>query len=296
MKIAITTPTGRVGSAVTEHLLNTEHELVLLVRDPDKVKSFTARGASARAGSLDDPDYFKKATAGVDVLFLVVPPDVTSDDYRASQRRVGDAAIAAITANRIPRVVFLSSIAAHLGEGYGPISGLSEVEQELRALDTDVALFRPGFFMENFFDSVGSIASDGAVYLPAAGRQAMAPVAVADIAKFAAELVQDRSWSGKHVVELVGPEDVSFDAAAEAIGSAVGKKVAHIEVTPGQALEGLMASGISKNVAESYVEMYDRFGDGTVAPEGTPRRGETTFEVFAAQTLGPFYEAMSQEG
>jgi uncharacterized protein YbjT (DUF2867 family) len=171
MKIAITTPTGNVGSAVTEQLLGGDHELVLLVRDPDKVKPFTDRGATAREGSLDDSDYFTKATEDVDLLFLVVPTNVASDDHRADQKRVGDNAVAAITANKIPRVVYLSSVAAHLGEGYGPITGLGEIEKSMEKIDADIAFFRPGSFMENYFGSVGSIASDGAIYMPAAGRE-----------------------------------------------------------------------------------------------------------------------------
>ncbi len=295
MKIAITTPTGKVGSAVTEHLLGGGHELVLLVRDPDKVKSFTDRGATARKGSLDDSDYFKKATEGVDLLFLVVPPDFASDDYRAHQSRVGDSAIAAITANKIPRVVLLSSVAAHLGESYGPISGLAEIEKNLEKIDADIAFFRPGFFMENYFGSVGSIASDGAIYLPAAGSLSMSPVAVVDIAKVAAELIQDTGWSGRYVVELVGPEDVSFDAAAEAIGASIGKKVTHVEATAGQTLEGFAAMGISRNVAESYIEMYKRLCEGKLMPEGTPRRGETTFKVFSERVFRAGYEAMTRQ-
>jgi len=89
---------------------------------------------------------------------------------------------------------------------------------------------------------------------------------------------------------------VSFDAAAEAIGAAIGKRVAHVEVTPGQALEGLTAMGVSKSLAESYIEMYDRFRKGAVAPEGTPRRGETTFKAFAGKAFRVGYEAMTQQG
>jgi len=242
---------------------------------------------------LDDPDYFTKATEDTDLLFLVVPTDVASDNYRADQKRVGDNAIAAITANKIRRVVFLSSVAAHLGEGYGPISGLAEIEKNFEKIEADIALFRPGSFMENYFGSVGSIASDGAIYMPVAGSLTMPHVAIGDIAKIAVEIIQDKSWSGRHVVELVGPEDVSFDAVAEAIGAAIGKKVTHVEASPGQALEGLTAMGISQNVAEAYVEMYERFREGKAMPEGTPLRGETTFKIFAERVFRAGYEAMT---
>ena len=41
MKIAITTPTGHIGSGLVQHLLDKGgHELTLLCRDPEKVKQF----------------------------------------------------------------------------------------------------------------------------------------------------------------------------------------------------------------------------------------------------------------
>ena len=56
-KIAITTPTGKNGSALTKRLLDAAEEnqleIVLLARDPEKVLDFTERGARVEKGSLD---------------------------------------------------------------------------------------------------------------------------------------------------------------------------------------------------------------------------------------------------
>ena len=54
MKIAITTPTGKNGSALTTRLLDAAEEnqleIVLLARDPEKVLEFTERGARVEKG------------------------------------------------------------------------------------------------------------------------------------------------------------------------------------------------------------------------------------------------------
>jgi uncharacterized protein YbjT (DUF2867 family) len=294
MKIAITTPTGKVGSAVTDRLLESSHELILLARDPKKIKSFTDRGATVQAGSLGDKAYVVNATRGVDVLFWVIPPDFTSDDYRAHQNEMGDNAVAAIRENKIPRVVNLSSVGAQFGEGVGPISGLRDVERKFDTTDAHVTHLRPGYFMENFLMAVPTVASDGAIYLPMPGTARNPFVAVADIAKTAAELVQDESWTGKSTVELVGPADVSFDEAAQTIGSAIGKEVSHFEASSGQMLEALAGMGVSQNVAETYVEMYDAFRGGKVGPETEPKRGATTFKAFAEQVFRPGFEAITK--
>jgi len=294
MKIVITTPTGKVGSQVAERLVGTDHELVLLARDAAKVKPLTDKGATVQTGSVDDTGYLIDATRGADALLLVIPPDYASNDYRATQNRFGDSAIAAINENKTPRVVFLSSVAAHLGDGFGPVTGLGDVERKLQTTDADVTFFRPGAFMENLFLSVQGIASDGAIYMPVAGNVETAMVAVSDIAELGADILQDTTWTGKRTVELCGPESISFDHVADEIGDALGKTVSHVEVSPGQAMEGLMGMGISKNVSETYIEMYDAVGKGKFDFEGTPEKGKVSFKAFVEQVFVPGFNAMTQ--
>ena len=133
MKIAITTPTGHVGSAVVDFLLDLggDIELKLLGRRPEKLRDFARRGAKMAIGAQDNVDYLVQATQGVDALYWATPPGYGSDNVRAFQNRLGKAAATAIRTNRIPRVVNLSSIGAELESGAGPISGLHDVERLL---------------------------------------------------------------------------------------------------------------------------------------------------------------------
>ena len=114
MKIAITTPTGHVGSAVADFLLDFggDVSVKLLGRRPEGLAKFTERGAQMLIGSQDDADFLIKATEDVDALFWVTPPGYGSDNVRAFQNRLGKAAATAVRTNRIARVVNLSSIGA----------------------------------------------------------------------------------------------------------------------------------------------------------------------------------------
>ena len=129
MKIAVATPTGHVGSAVVDFLLEFGGDIrvVLLGRRPDRLKEFVGRGAEMAIGSQDDADYLVKATRGIEALFWATPPGYGSDDVRAFQNRLGRTRTA-IRTNKISRVVNLSSIGAHLDSGVGPIGGLHDVE------------------------------------------------------------------------------------------------------------------------------------------------------------------------
>ncbi len=134
MKIAVTTPTGHVGSAVADFLLyyGDEVSVKLLARRPDGLREFKQRGAELSIGSQDDATFLTKATQDVDALFWVTPPGYGSDDVRAFQNRLAKAGATAVRTNRISRIVNLSSIGAQFSSGVGPINGLHDVRATAR--------------------------------------------------------------------------------------------------------------------------------------------------------------------
>jgi uncharacterized protein YbjT (DUF2867 family) len=295
MKIAITTPTGNIGSGLVEHLLKRGgHELTLLCRDAARVKHFTDRGATAVQGDLGDADYVRRATEGADVLFWLTPPKLDAADFRAYQNQLGDNAAAAVRKNNIKRVVHLSSFGAQHADGTGPIAGLHDIEQKLNAAAGDVGgsvtHLRPASFYENLFMSLPTIKSDGAMYMPIPGDLAFPMIATRDIAAEAAKLITDGSWSGTNVRELLGPRDYSINDAARIIGEVAGKQVKHVQVPYEAARDAMQQMGLSESVAGKYIEMYQGLENGKVAPE-QPRNAAattpTTLEDFARQAIAP---------
>ena len=93
MKIAVTTPTGHVGSAVTDFLLDfgSNVQVRLLGRRADKLADSIKRGAETAIGSQDDVEYLGRATQGVNALFWATPPGYGSDDVRGFQKRLAKA-------------------------------------------------------------------------------------------------------------------------------------------------------------------------------------------------------------
>ena len=296
MKVAINTPTGKIGSALTSRLLGTDVELVLLTRSPDKIKPLADQGVTIHAGNLEDADFVSKATRGADVLFWVTPADAATEDLRAYYNRLGRNAVKAVVENKIARVIDLSSIGAQHTAGTGPIAGLYDIEKMLEKTDADVTHLRAAFFMENFFMSAGSIASQGAMYLPCKGSTQLEMIATADIAEAAAERILDTAWTGRNVIELSGPSQISFEHAAETLGSALGTEVNHIPVTPDQTREALTGMGISGAVADTYLEMYSAFDSGLIAPEhpAQVKRMGISLETFAEGIFRPIVQSMKK--
>ena len=227
MNIAMTTPTGHVGSAVANLLLDHGNSIQvrLLGRRPEKLRTFVERGAKLSIGSLDDPEFLVEATEGVDALFWVTPPGYGSDNLRAFQNRLGRAAATAIRTNEISRIVNLSSIGAQFVSGVGPISGLHDVEYVFDDSTSNVTHLRPGFFFENLLWQMDSITQRGRISLPLSGSRSYPMIATRDIAHVAAERLLDPTWTGCHVRELHGPAELSFDEVAAEKGAATSQVV-----------------------------------------------------------------------
>jgi uncharacterized protein YbjT (DUF2867 family) len=277
MKIAVTTPSGHVGSDVADFLLDFggDIQVKLLARRPRELDKFVRRGAELVIGSQDDADFLVSATQDVDALFWVTPPGYGSDNVRAFQNRIGIAGAFAIRTNNIPHVVNLSSIGAQLSSGVGPICGLYDVEGILDEAADNITHLRPGFFFENFLMQLDSITRWGKISLPLSGSRSYPMIAARDIGRVAALRLVDPTWTGMYIRELHGPVDMSFDEAAEIISQVLGRKILFIRSDKQEARHVLLNTGMSENLADSLLEMYDAVELGRLQPL-QPRSLEST--------------------
>ena len=68
MRIFLTGATGYIGSAVTDALLRSGHEVTALVRDPEKAERVTRRGVQAIVGELSRPASYAAAAEAADSI------------------------------------------------------------------------------------------------------------------------------------------------------------------------------------------------------------------------------------
>ncbi|MCB2230451.1 NmrA family NAD(P)-binding protein [bacterium] len=290
MKIAVTTPTGNIGSKLVDHLLQDgSHEVILLTRSEEKVADAVSRGAVAKVGDLTDQAYVNDATKGVEALFWANPASYTTDDFEGHQRKLGEIAVNAIKTNKIGAAVFVSSLGAQLGTGVGPINGFKDVEKMFRESGASVTILRPTFFMENFMMSLQEIAQEGSVYLPIRSEASVPMIATSDIATVAYNVLT-RPAQGVRVMPLHGPKDYTFGEAAETIGRALGKEVKLVTVEPEQTKSAMQQFGISAHAADVMIELYDAMDKGRVVGE-KPRSAETTtpttLDQWAKEVMAP---------
>lgn len=296
MRIAVTTPTGHVGSAVADFLLDFggDIQVRLLGRRAEKLLPFIKRGAETVIGAQDDVDYLCRATRGVDALLWLTPPGYGSDDVRSFQNRLGAAAVRAIQKNDIPRVVNLSSIGANLESGNGPIGGLHDVENLLNKTGSNVTHLRPGFFFENLLWQLDSIRKWGRISLPLSGSTRYPMIATRDIGRVAAARLANTNWSGKVVQELHGPADLCFREVAEMLTQVLGRKIVYIKCDKQEMRDILLKSAMSENAADLLLELYDAVENGrlrTFQPRSNETTTSTTLYDFARDVIVPLVTA-----
>jgi len=253
MKIAVTTPTGHVGSRVVHLLVQAGTRPILLVRDPTKLDPAIRTRVDVAQLDQGDADAVAGATEDVDALFWVNPPGSDPDPV-AGYARMGAAGARAVEQNRIARTVFLSSIGAEKRFGVGEIDGLARTEQQLDASGGSVLHLRCGYFFTNLLWDLPSL-REGVLRTPWPLRHQLSWVDPRDIGEIAAARLLNTDWSGRHAQAVHGPADLSFAQVAEILTQVLDRPIRAEAISADQLRASLRAVGMGELQIEGIVGM-----------------------------------------
>jgi uncharacterized protein YbjT (DUF2867 family) len=143
--------------------------------------------------------------------------------------------------------------------------------------------------MENVFFSLGSILADGSIYTSVPSSLAAPMIATRDIAEIASDFLL-KPIRGHYIVDIVGPEEVSFERFAQITGDTIGKPVRLVTV-PGDKLKVAMTqAGLSPEMAELFGEMEAAAPQIMNVFRGDEKRvGKITYPQFAREVFLPAY-------
>lgn len=280
--VTVTGATGHIGKALAARLKRDGHEV---------------RKASRTLGVADD-DLMALTSAffGADAVWLMIPPDFKTKNLRKRSEELGVKLATAVTGAKVKRVVFLSSINAHLSEGTGPILGLHDMERRLEGLEIPELVFlRPAFFMENLLGGIEYIAHYGRYGAALRPDLAFPMISTADIAAKAAELLVEEPFTQPRVRELLGPREYTMTEAARILGEAIGKPDLKYAQLPYEETRRAMTSkGLTAGYAEAMNELSRHMNETMIQgtePRSAVNTTETTLERFAREVFAPAYEA-----
>jgi uncharacterized protein YbjT (DUF2867 family) len=281
--IAVTTPTGHVGSHVARLLCQAGVRPRLLVRNPDRLDAGLRDLAELAVGDQRDAGYVAEATRGAEAVFWVHPDDWSRPDPDADAERAGEGLAAAMRQNRIPRVVFQSSVGAELRQGAGFIDGLARIEQRLDAArdETGAALLhlRCGMFMTNLLMDLDGLRA-GRLTTTRPLEDPMPWVDPYDIATVATGRLLASGWAGRHVQAVHGPADLTWPEAAAALSTATGVPITAQQLTDDEQRAVFREAGMSEVAVEGILGMAAGKREG-FTPE-QPRSALTTTPISLA--------------
>jgi len=295
MIVTILGATGKTGGTAAERLLAAGVKVKAVARSADKLAALQKKGAEAISADVTDPAALTAALRGSDAAYLMIPGDYHQPDLLGQYRRAGEAIARAVKDSGLRRAVFLSSLGGEKAAGTGPIVGLHEAEERLRAIPgLNLLILRPGYFYENNYGVLGLIKHQGINGSAIEPDVAMPTIAAADIGVFAAEALRKSDFTGTSVRELRGPRDVTMTEMTRAIGKAIGKPdLAYVRFPDEGYVQGLQSAGFSPDAARLFLEMAQGFNGGLVRPhpgnEGV--RTGTTFDAFAEAFAGAYRAA-----
>lgn len=291
MKIIVAGSLGNISKPLAQQLIVAGHQVIIISSNNDKTVGIEQLGAQAAIGSLNDAAFLTQTFTGADAIYGMVPPNFGNSSMREGMKNVGRAYAEAIKAAGISKVVFLSSIGAHLDGGTGPIAGLHDVEQLLNKLDgVDIKYLRANMFYFNFFHDIPLIKQAGIIgsNYPAGKRLVM--VHPTDIADAVAEALQ-QPFEGK-TISYVASDDRTTTDIAKVLGTAIGKpELPWVEFTDEQAYEGMVQAGMPPEVAKNYVEMGTAVRKGilwTDLDQQKPKLLDRKLEDFAKEFAEKF--------
>jgi uncharacterized protein YbjT (DUF2867 family) len=286
---------GHTGHVVAKTLLTRGRKVRVVGRNAEHFRSLTTQGAEISIAEATDSGALAKAFQGADSAYVMIPPNITSNDVLGFQERVSDAITEAVAKSGIQHVVVLSSIGADKDSGTGPVVGLHNFEQKLNSLaGPNILCLRAGYFMENTLPQAGVIRSLGSVAGPLRHDLKVPMIATRDIGAAAAEALLGREFRGKQTKELLGQRDLDYREVAGIIGKAIGKPSLGYLQPPEQQLHASMAQmGMSANFVDSLLEMTRAMNSGhmkALEPRTQTNTTPTSFETFVREEFIPAYQ------
>lgn len=247
--ILVTAGTGNVGRHVVKILSDRNVQVRALTRSPGAQAKIP--GVEWRFWDHEKPEMNRDVMSDVDGMVLISP---AHEDMVLHQQSLVDGAVD----SGVKKIVKLS------GLGTGPNAPIRlprnhyQIERHIEAAGVSFSFVRPNLFMQVLLGFSDSVKQDGVIHAPV-GDGAISFNDARDVARV---LVAELDNLENSIVEMTGPDSLTFQQAARIIGNLTGREVRHVDVTPEQARESMTGAGMDPWLADAFVELFDVYRAG----------------------------------
>ena len=230
--VFVTGATGVVGSAVVEHLLGSDQEVIAAIRTPEDA-SRVAEGARTRLFDFGGtPDHGDSVLDGVDRVFLMRPPQI--EDVRTFLFPLVDHA----RRRGIRQIVFLSLQGVQANRATPHYA----VERHLKRIGAPYTFLRPNFFMQNLSGTYRDDIRERNVIPVPAGRALTAFIDARDIGRVAAAVLT-RPGHLRKAYTLSGEQSLSYRKVARIMTEVLGREIRYDRPSEADYLDRLARDG-----------------------------------------------------
>jgi uncharacterized protein YbjT (DUF2867 family) len=167
-------------------------------------------------------------------------------------------------------------------------------EQALAWSGLPVVTIRPTMFLETLLPLTGSAVRERSRIELAFGPGKTNPVAAADVARVAANVLANPGPHLGRVYELTGPRSQDLDAVAREFSDALNREITYVDVLPEVWERGLSEASLPEHLVGHLVTMgalhragrYDLLADGVDRVTGRPATGVREFVSLHADEFG----------
>ena len=282
--VLVTGATGSIGAQLVMYLADMSNVNVrAFVRDEIKAKPLEKSGAELAIGSFDDRKSIRAAMKGIETVVLIAPagPDAVSQNSNI---------IKISKESSVRKVVRVSAIKASPD---GPTENTrlhAQSDKELKVSGLNYVILRPNYFMQNLFMFLESINNESALYA-GMGDANFAMIDVRDIVECAGNAAASNEFDYQ-VIELSGPESVSFGDVATALSGISGRTIKYVPVSPEAVRESMLRAGLDdwlSMLVRDYSQAYSEGWGDFVTDDVERMTGHTprSIDEFVREVLAP---------
>ena len=197
MKIAVTSASGQLGSAIVKQLIKEidKKNVIGIARTPEKAKHL---GIEIRKGDYNNRQDFDKALQGIDVVLLVSGMDEPQKRIQQHRNVLG-----AAKQNGVQKIVYTSIVGDENKTAFSPVVKSNRgTEKDIQGSGLEWVIGRNGIYIEPDLEYIDNYVKDGEIR-NCAGEGKCAYTSREELAYAYAQMLLDTKHNG-HVYNLVG--------------------------------------------------------------------------------------------
>ncbi len=235
MTVLVTGATGLLGRRVVQRLLDTDHNVRVMVRRPGSESIFPTQPTDVCYGDVGNPDALTEAMRDIhEVVHLVAVIRGGPRQFDAINRQgTANVVAAAREAGTVRRFVHVSAIGAANNPRLQYLHSKWEGEQEVIKSGLPHVIIRPSLIFgpgDEFTTSVAGLVRMGPITpVIGSGNNRLQPIHVEDVARCVASSVSG-NLRGNHVVEIGGPDQLSYNQILRIVAQTMGKRRLRVNV------------------------------------------------------------------